>query len=185
MLIGGLGSLLAAFVLSKEALDLAANPHAVLSCSINIVLNCATVAQHPTAHLLGFPNSFIGMMAEPVVITLAIIGLAGIALPRKFMFAAQIGYTAGLVFALTLLGISTFEIGALCPWCLLVTVTTLFEWFAITRYNIRENNLYLPKKVSSRLHVFISKDYDKVVLASVIVLLALIEIMKYGSALFA
>ena len=185
MLIGGFGSLVASFVLSKEAVELAANPNAVLSCSVNIVLNCATVALHPTAHLFGFPNSFLGLMTEPVVITIAVIGLAGIMLPRKFMFAAQVGYTLGLIFALSLLGISTFEIGALCPWCLLVTVTTLFEWFAITRYNVRENNLYLPEKLSRNMHNIIEHDYDKVVLFSLIVLLAVMIIAKYGSALFA
>lgn len=185
MLVGGFGSLLASFVLSKEAVELAANSHAVLSCSVNVVLNCATVALHPTAHLFGFPNSFLGLMMEPIVITVAVAGLAGVMFPRKFMFAAQIGYTFGLIFALSLLGISTFEIGALCPWCLLVTVTTLFEWFAITRYNVREDNLYLPKKLSKWLHSVIEHDYDKVVLFSLIVLLAVMIIAKYGSALFA
>lgn len=184
MLIGGLGSLVASFVLSKEAIELAANPHAVLSCSVNIVLNCATVALHPTAHLFGFPNSFLGLIAEPVIITVAIVSLAGVILPRKFMFAAQIGYSIAFVFALTLLGISTFEIGALCPWCLLVTVTTMFEWFAISRYNIRENNLYLPKKVSAWLQKAVAHDYDKLVLFSIIVLLVVMIITKYGSALF-
>ena len=185
MLIGGLGSLVAAFVLSNDAITIAANPNAILSCSVNVVLNCATVARDASAHLFGFPNSFIGLMAEPIVITIAIAGLMGIVFPRKFMFIAQIGYTFGLVFALVLLGISTFHIGALCPWCLLVTVTTLFEWFAITRFNIRENNLYLPKKASKWAHAMIAKDFDKVTLFTIIVLLAVMIIAKYGSALFA
>lgn len=185
MLVGGIGSLLAAFILSKDAIELAANPDAVLSCSVNVVLNCATVARDASAHMFGFPNSFIGLMAEPVVITVAIAGLAGIKFPRKFMFVAQIFYTLGLVYALALLGISTFHIGALCPWCLLVTATTLFVWFAITRYNIRENNLYLPKKASKWAKGIIQKDYDKVALFSIIVLLTVMIIVKYGNALFA
>jgi len=147
MLVGALLSLLAAFVLSVEAIQLAKNPNASLSCSVNVVLNCATVAKHPTSELFGFPNSFLGMIAEPVVITVAIAGLAGIAFPRRFMFAAQIGYTLGLIFAIYLFFTSMFVIGALCPWCLLVTASTIFVWFSITRYNIRENNLYLPKKI--------------------------------------
>ena len=44
MLVGALLSLLAAFVLSVEAFELAKNPDAVLSCSVNLILNCATVA---------------------------------------------------------------------------------------------------------------------------------------------
>lgn len=185
MLIGACLSLLASFVLSVESVELAKNPNASLSCSVNIVLNCATVAKHPTASLLGFPNSFLGMIAEPIVITVAIAGLAGIAFPRRFMFAAQIGYTLGLIFAWYLFYVSFMIIGALCPWCLLVTLTTTMVWFAITRYNVRENNLYLPKKVSKQLQAWIEKDYDKMLLASIVVLAIASIIVKYGDGLFA
>jgi len=185
MLVGAICSLIASFVLSKEAIALAKDPDAILSCSINIILNCAKVGLSPSASLFGFPNSFLGMMAEPVVITVAIAGLAGVRFPRPFMFVAQIFYTLGLVFAYWLLSQSYFVIGALCPWCLLVTATTTFVWFAITRYNIREHNLYLTGRVSERAHHFIERDYDKVVLFSIIVLIIVAIIAKYGTALFA
>lgn len=185
MLVGALLSLLAAFVLSVEAIQLAKDPNASLSCSVNIVLNCATVAKHPSAELLGFPNSFFGLMAEPVVITVAIAGLAGIAFPRRFMFLAQVGYTLGFAFAIFLFFTSYFVIGALCPWCLLVTVTTAFVWFSITRYNIRENNLYLPKKLQEAAHHFVERDYDKLVLGLVIVVMIAAIFIKYGDSLFA
>lgn len=185
MLVGALFSLLAAFVLSVEAIEIAKNPNASLSCSVNVVLNCATVAKHPSAELLGFPNSFIGLMAEPVVITVAIAGLAGIAFPRRFMFFAQIGYTLGFIFAIYLFYTSMFVIQALCPWCLLVTVSTTFVLFSITRYNIRENNLYLPKKVQKAAHRFIEKDYDKLVLGIVVIAMFAGIFLKYGADLFA
>lgn len=184
MLVGALLSLLAAFVLSVEAIQLAKNPNAELSCSVNVVLNCATVAKHPSAELLGFPNSFFGLMAEPVVITVAIAGLAGIAFPRRFMFWAQIGYTLGFAFALYLFGTSFFVIGALCPWCLLVTITTAFVWFSITRYNIRENNLYLPKRAQKAALAFIEKNYDKLALGVFVVVIVAAIFFKYGDALF-
>lgn len=185
MLVGAILSLIASFVLSVEALELAKNPDAELSCSVNIVLNCATVALHPSAEMLGFPNSFFGMIAEPVVITVAIAGLAGIRFPRRFMLAAQIGYSIGLIYALVLFGISFFVIQALCPWCLLVTLTTLMVWFALTRYNIRENNLYLPKKPQKALRRFVEKDYDKLVMLSIIALFIAAILLKYGNGLFA
>lgn len=184
MLVGAFLSLLAAFVLSNEALQLAKNPDAQLTCSVNIVLNCATVAKHPTNELFGFPNSFIGMMAEPIVITVAIAGLAGIRFPRGFMAAAQAGYTLGLIFALYLLGLSYFVIQALCPWCLLVTLTTILVWFAMTRYNIRENNLFLPKNIQATLYQFVKKDYDKLVMLSVIAIIVAAILLKYGNGIF-
>lgn len=184
MLVGSILSLTASFVLSQDAIQLAKNPAAPLSCSVNIVLNCATVANHPTASMFGFPNSFLGMMAEPVVITVAIAGLAGIKFPRKFMYAAQIGYTIGLFYALILLSISYFIIQALCPWCLLVTLTTILVWFAMTRYNIRENNLSLPAKLQSKLHTYVEKDYDKLVMLGLIVAVIVAILVKYGDGIF-
>jgi len=185
MLVGALLSLLASFVLSAESIELAKNPDAQLSCSVSIVLNCATVAKHPTASMFGFPNSFLGLMAEPVVITVAIAGLAGVAFGRRFMFAAQIGYTLGFIFAWYLFYISFFIIQALCLWCLLVTLTTTFVFFAMTRYNLRENNLYLSKHVASKLKRWVEKDYDKLVLGSMIVLAVAAIFIKYGDSLFA
>ena len=184
MLVGAIASLIASFVLSVEAIELAKNADAVLACSFNAVLNCATVGLHPSAHLFGFPNSFLGLIAEPIVITVAIAGLAGTKFPRLFMFVAQICYTLGLMFAFWLFGMSYFVIGALCPWCLLVTATTTFVWFAITRYNIREGNLYLPTRVEKVLHRFIDKDYDKMVLFTVVFILVAAILGKYGSYLF-
>jgi len=185
MLVGAILSLIAAFVLSVEAIQLAKNPDATLSCSVNVVLNCATVALHPSAELFGFPNSFLGLIAEPVVITVAIAGLAGIAFPRRFMLAAQIGYTLGFIFAIYLFFTSMFVIGALCPWCLLVTASTTFVWFSITRYNIRENNLYLPKKLQKAAYTFVEKDYDKLVLGALMVALVASILLKYGDSLLA
>lgn len=185
MLVGAVLSLIAAFVLSVEAVELARNPDAALSCNVNLILNCATVGVHPSASLLGFPNSFLGMMAEPVVITVAIAGLAGVRFPRLFMFTAQIFYTLGLLFALWLLYTSMFTIGALCPWCLLVTLTTILVWFAITRYNIREDNLFLSKELSKKAHGWLDKDYDKFVMALLIFLIVAGIFLKYGDGLFA
>lgn len=184
MLVGAILSLIAAFVLSIEAVELAKNPNAQLSCSVNVIINCATVGLHPSAFLFGFPNSFLGLIAEPIVITVAIAGLAGVRFPRQFMFAAQIFYTLGFVFAYYLLYTSMFVIQALCPWCLLVVLSTTFVFFSMTRYNIREGNLYLSEKISKKAKVFIKKDYDKLTLAVIIVAIVAGIILKYGADLF-
>ena len=185
MLVGAIFSLIAAFVLSVDAITLAKDPNASLSCSVNIIVNCATVNSHPSASMFGFPNSFLGLIAEPIVITVAIAGLAGVKFPRIFMFFAQIGYSLGFIFAYVLFYLSFFVIQALCPWCLLVTLTTTFVWFAITRYNIRENNLYLPKKLQKNLHRFIEKDYDKFAMAILLVIIVAAIFVKYGNGIFA
>src|SRR5699024_9788616 len=92
-------SLIAAFVLSYDAVKLAADPSAALSCNLNAVVNCGSVALSWQASLFGFPNAFLGLITEPVVITIAVAALAGVRFPRWFMFTAQVIYFLGLVFA--------------------------------------------------------------------------------------
>ena len=55
--------LLASFILSVEAIELAKNANAVLPCDINAALSCGAVGKHPTASVLGFPNAFLGMIS--------------------------------------------------------------------------------------------------------------------------
>jgi uncharacterized membrane protein len=183
MLVGAIGSLIAAFVLAVEAVELARDPAAVLSCNINSVINCGTVAIHSSASLFGFPNSFLGLLAEPVVITVAVAGLGGVKFTRKFMFTAQICYTLGFVFAYYLLYTSTFVIGALCPWCMLVTLSTTFVFFSMTRYNIGEGNLYLSDRLAKRANRFIQQNYDTLIMAVLIMVVVAVIVIKYGSRL--
>ncbi len=183
MLVGAFLGLIAAFVLSIDAFELAKNPNVILSCSINSIIDCATVGKTSYASMFGFPNSFLGLIAESVVITVAVAGLSGVKFPRLFMFAAQICYTLGFIFAYYLFYIGVTVIGAVCPWCFLVTITTTFVLFSITRYNIREGNLYLPKDISKKAKQFIAKDYDKLLLATLIFALFATLILKYGRGL--
>ncbi len=184
MLVSAILSLIAAFVLSVESFHLALNPNAELSCSINVVLNCASVMKHSSAELFGFPNSYLGLIAEPIVITVAIAGLAGVRFPRPFMAAAQIGYTAGLILAYYLFFISVNVIGALCPWCLLVTASTTLVFMSLLHFNIREENLYLSSKTSALLQKWIQKDYDRFLSVVIIAAMIFVVLYKYHDGLF-
>jgi uncharacterized membrane protein len=184
MLISAVLSLIAAFVLSVDSLQIAKNPDAALSCSLNTVINCASVMKHPSAELFGFPNSFLGLIAEPVVITVAIAGLAGVRFPRAFMAAAQVGYAAGLVFAYYLFFESYLVIGALCPWCLLVTLSTTLVFMSLLHFNIREDNLYLTEKHAKYLKKWMKQGYDRLFAASVITALVFLILFKYHDGIF-
>lgn len=176
--------LAAAFVLSVEKIHLLQNPDAILSCSINVVLNCASVMKTWQATLFGFPNSYIGLMAYPVLITLAVGYLAGARYKPWFMIGAQIGAFLGLIFAYWLFFQSVFVIQVLCPWCLLVTVATTLIFDAFLRYNLLENTFKLPGRVHQRITSLLKKDYDKFAVAVWLVLMALIVVVKFGEGLF-
>ncbi len=79
---GGLIGLYTSFVLSIEALTLAADKDAKLSCDLNSFISCGTVAKSWQAELFGFPpNAFLGIAAEAVVITLAVALIGGRGVP--------------------------------------------------------------------------------------------------------
>lgn len=184
MLVGALISLLAAFVLSIDAVELAANPDAVLACDVNAVISCGTVGVAWQSALFGFPNSFLGLIAEPVVITIAVAGIAGVRFPRWFMVAAQTVYLFGLIFAYWLFYQSMFVIGALCPWCLTVTASTTLVFISMLHWNILENNLYWPPKLQAWAMGIVRSGAFGILTALWFVLLAVAILAKYGTAIF-
>ncbi len=144
MLISSLLSLTASLVLSIDAVVLAANPAAELSCNISDRISCGTVGVTWQANLLGFPNAFLGLIAEPVVITIAVAALGGTHFPRWFMNSAMTVYAIGLGFAYWLFYQAYFVIGALCPWCLLITAMTTTVFVSMARVCILDNTWRLP-----------------------------------------
>ena len=180
MLVGsGLG-LLASFVLSIEALTLAKNSHAALNCDLNSVISCSAVANHWSATPLGFPNSFIGMMTLPVMVTIAVALLAGTKFPKWFMWGAQLGAVAGLLFAGWMFYMSYVEIGALCPWCLTLDAGMLLVCYGLTRYNVVTGAIG-----SKRMRKFIDRGFDTFLLALVTSVIVVVILATFGRELFA
>jgi uncharacterized membrane protein len=184
MLVSACLSLLASFVLSVDAVILAADPHANLACNINQVLSCGTVGASWQASLLHFPNAFLGLMAEPVVITIAVAGLTGVKFRRGFMLAAQVIYTIGVVFAYWLFAQAMFVIGALCPWCLLVTLSTTLVFATLTHLNVRDANLFLPQRLQRGLESGLRMGLDLLVVLVWLAAVVTLVLVKYGHTIF-
>ena len=184
LLVGSAVGLLASFVLSVEAIELAKNPNANLSCNISLLVNCSTVASHGSATVFGFPNSFLGLITLPVMLTIAVAGLLRLRFPRLFMFGAQMGVTFGLLFAGWMFYMSFVVIEVFCLWCLLVDVSMLLMFYAVTRYNIIHENLYLSNKNSKHAKNFVAKDFDLLVMVLAVVLSLFAILIKYRDGLF-
>ncbi|WP_258369466.1 vitamin K epoxide reductase family protein [Georgenia satyanarayanai] len=183
MLLSACLSLTASFVLSIDAVVLAADPQAQLTCNISSVLSCGAVGVSSQASIFGFPNAFLGLVAEPVVITIAVAGLGGVRFPRWFMFSAQVVYTLGVIFAYWLFYQSMVHIGALCPWCLLVTLSTTLVFATLLHYNVRENNLFLSPGAHARALAFIRAGWDGAVVLAWVGAVVVTIILKYGADL--
>ena len=178
MLGSSLISLGASLVLAVDAIKLAKNASASLSCNINAVVSCGKVALSWQSNLLGFPNAFLGLICEPVIITIAIVGMMGVILPKKFLTLAMIGYGVGLCFAIWLFSQSYFVIGAFCPWCLLVTTSTVTVFSSILRVNIIENNIG-NEKIQTKLKDLVLLGRDKLLIVLVFTILAMMILIKY------
>lgn len=184
MLISSLIGLVAALVLSIEAIELAKDPFADLGCNINAVLSCGTVGSSWQASLLGFPNAYLGLIAEPVVITLSVAALGGVRFPRWFMLSAQAVYFIGLAFAYWLFTQSYFVIGALCPWCLTITVTTTLVFASMLRINLLDNNFRLSESAYRWWAGWLRAGADVVGCLIIFAILAGMIFIKYGMAIF-
>lgn len=185
ILLGAIAGLAASFVLTLEEFHLFQHPDAQLSCSFNIVLNCATVMKTWQSHVFGFPNMLIGLIAYPAAISLSIFALSGVKIPRKLMLTAEIIATLGALFAYWLFFNSVYAIQVLCPWCLIVTFVTTLILASITHYNLRENHFNLAKDTNKKVQHFVTKGYDKLAVAIWIALLISLVILKFGDALIA
>lgn len=186
MLGASLLALAAAFVLSLEKIHLLQDPDALLSCSFNLVLNCSTVMQSwQSTVFFGIPNMYIGLMAFPVIVTVAVAGLWGVKFPRTFLIATNIGVLLGTIFAYWLFFSSVYDIQVLCPWCLLVTFSCTLMLAGITHLNLVQNNFRLPKKIDKKVQTFLKGGFHQLVVASWLVLMFVLVYIKFGTDLFA
>jgi uncharacterized membrane protein len=185
MLIFGIFGLIASFTLAVEEFHLLKDPDAILSCSFNLVLNCSAVMKTWQASVFGFPNMFIGLMAYPMVIMIALLGLSNAKFPLWFSRGMLVGFSLGALFAYWLFFQSLYVIQVLCPWCLVVTFSTTILLETAWRYNLRNNTLNFSKTINKKIQSFLDKDFDKLIAASWIVLLIILVVLKFGKDLIA
>ncbi|MDR7172787.1 vitamin K epoxide reductase family protein [Nocardia aobensis] len=124
LLLGTLLGWLAAVTLTIEDFKLLKDPSYRPSCSINPILSCGSVMATHQASVFGFPNPIIGVTGFSVAVTIAVLAVAGVALPRWFWGGLWIGLIAGMGFVFWLIFQSLYRIGALCPYCMVVWTFT-------------------------------------------------------------
>ena len=185
MLVSASLSLFAAMILSIDAFKLAKDENTELSCSINAIVSCSKVALSWQSTVFGFPNSFIGLMFESAVITIAISGLMLVRFPNSILRVAFFVYSAALFFALWLFSQSFFVIKAFCPWCLLVTVSTITVFSTLTRINLMENTWGFSDERYEKIFRFLERGWGRVLYTAIYAILALAVIIKYGKVIFA
>lgn len=137
LVVGGLAGLISSFVLTHDKLELLKNPNYIPNCNISAVVNCTSVMKSDQANVFGFPNPFMGLIFFPVLITLGILLLARIDFPEWIWAGLQVGAVFGIGFVCWLQYQTIYNIGALCPWCMVVWSFVIPIFIYITIRNLR------------------------------------------------
>lgn len=183
VVLGSIG-FLAAADLSIEKVALLKDPAYQPTCNISPILSCGSVMATPQAEAFGFPNPFIGVAGFAIVITAGMALLAGAQFRRWFWLGLQAGTVFGVVFIHWLMYQSIFNIGALCPYCMVVWTVTIPAFWYVLLYNLRQKNIRISGRLS-KLNDFAQKNHANILVFwyLAIVLTILVEFWYYWSTL--
>ncbi|MHA6762626.1 vitamin K epoxide reductase family protein [Streptacidiphilus sp. PAMC 29251] len=145
VLAGALG-LGASITLTLEKIRLLEDPHYVPSCNLNPIISCGSVMRTAQAEAFGFPNSLIGLGGFAVVVTIGVIALTGVRLPRWFWLGLQAGTLFGIVFVHWLIGQTLYRIGAVCPYCIAVWTAMIPLFWYTTLHNLTRGVITVPAR---------------------------------------
>jgi len=120
LLLLALAGWIASVTLTVERFKLFVDPAYVPTCSLNPVLSCGSVMTTEQAAVFGFPNPLMGIVGFSVAVTLGVLAVAHVGLPRWVWGGLWLGMLLGVVFVCWLIFQSLYRIGALCPYCMVV-----------------------------------------------------------------
>jgi uncharacterized membrane protein len=137
IVVGSILGFVASFLLTIDKIKLLKDSKFVPSCNINEILNCKSVMLSSQAEVFGFPNSLLGIAAFAIFLVVGISLMAGVQFPRWFWRLALVGALLGIFFSHWLAYQTTFEIGALCPYCMVAWIGNFFILSSVIQENIR------------------------------------------------
>lgn len=103
-----------------------------LGCDLSAFVSCSSVVTSDQSEAFGFPNTFIGVVAFSVVLTLGVVLATGVSLPRWMWGGLEAGVVFGIGFVTWLQYQAIFEIGKLCPWCMVVWAMMIPMFVVVT-----------------------------------------------------
>lgn len=173
LIVAGLTGWIASFLLTLDRFKVAANPTGTLACDVATFISCKSVMLSDQAALFGFPNPIIGIATfmAPIVVGFAI--LAGARFANWFWQLFFAGHALALVFVLWLFNAAVFEIGSLCPYCMVAWAAVIPLFWQLLTHGAREGYLPVPAKSIN----FFFKAYDWAWLVSLVTALVIATII--------
>jgi uncharacterized membrane protein len=158
LIVTGAMGLLAAWVITLDKTKLLeaeiAGETYTPGCSLNPIVSCGNIMESPQASAFGFSNPLLGLVAYGVVIAVGVSLLTGARFPRWYWLTFNAGCLFGVGFVSWLQYQSLYTIGALCLWCCLAWVATLFMFWYVTSHNIVQGFLPAPAGLRSFVDEF-------------------------------
>lgn len=180
--IGGAIGLIASFILTIDKIGLLQDTIdgnvQDLNCDINAFVSCSGVMNSSQAEAFGFLNSLLGIIGFTVVLVIGVVTLTRTALPEFIWAGLQLGVLFGIGFVSWLQSQSIYEIGKLCPWCMVVWTVMIPTFVGVTARNLRA---WAPNSPVTRV---VSNWTGLIIALWYIVILALIW-FKFGEDLWA
>ncbi|MEU3775709.1 vitamin K epoxide reductase family protein [Streptomyces sp. NPDC046876] len=144
LVITGAAGLVAAWVITIDKFKLLEDPNFTPGCSLNPIVSCGNIMKSEQASAFGFPNPMMGLVAYGIVICVGMSLLAGARFRPWYWLTFNAGCLFGVVFCAWLTYQSLYNINALCLWCCLAWVATIFLFWYVTAHNVREGLLPAP-----------------------------------------
>ena len=139
--VGGLLGLWAATILTIDKISLLQDKidgkTTQLACNLNAFVSCSSVMDSDQAHVFGFANSIFGVAAFAVVLILGVLMVARVELPEFVWVGLQAGVVFGIGFVTWLQYQSIYDIGKLCPYCMVVWAAMIPTFVVVTARNLR------------------------------------------------
>jgi uncharacterized membrane protein len=136
----------AAFTISFEKFMILTNPLYTPGCSINIWIDCGKVMNSQYATMFGFPNSWLGLIGWPMAWLTVLYLLTHKQLSKVFMLIAMLITIPAVIISYIWTYLAFFEIGAVCPWCILSCVSATLVSATLIDLNRRQGFIKFPIK---------------------------------------
>ena len=101
------------------------------SCDISPFVSCGALFDRWQASLFGFPNALLGVAGFVVPIVIGVGIFAGARFKNWFWRSAVIGIGVAWIFITWLFTQSIYNIGVVCPYCLVVWAATIPMWWTV------------------------------------------------------
>jgi len=175
----GIVGIVASLVLTLDKIQVIKNPNYVPSCNINPIFSCGSVMKTKQAEIGGVPNTIVGLIAFPVLITIGAVMLFGARMNKRFWQLFQVGALMGLEGIIYLFYQGVYRINALCIYCLSVWIVVLaLNWYTLL-WNLSENFIVLPKKIAGFKNWAIAHHADVLVTIYLILIFAILNHFWY------